>query len=268
MFGIFSSCNCVDIYSKSSTTYALQITSCQIGLPQKQTNSIHQRLFFLETKSLLADRILILIQIVRGLTVQTFVLESMLIVQIIDPIHARLNTQLTSNMVGEYIIACRSVGDVIGFFAGGKTLDMFRRYRLQIIMGTLALVLFLITFTVSWFYALSAGLFVSMFMIEVFSYFSVVALYDSVVQHTYPKNIIFVSSWAALLRFCITIVITSFGKFVYLRTDAFVVLIFHFCLQVIAFILSFFVNPNLKRQEQEHAETSTESTLLISEKSN
>ena len=224
--------------------------------------------FFLETKSLLADLVFILIQIVMSLTVQTFVLESVLIVQIIDPIHNRLNTQLTSNMVGGYIIACRSVGDVIGSFLGGKTLDMFRRYRLQMIMGTLGTAAFVVTFTVSWFYASLTGLYVSMFIMGVTSYFSVVALYDSLVQHTYPKNIIFVQSWAAFIRFFVTIVITSFGRLVYQKTDAFGVLIFHCCLQVLGFILSLFVNPNLNRQEQEQVATPTESTLLISERSN
>ena len=223
--------------------------------------------FFLETKSVLADLVFILIQIVLSLTVQTFVLETVLIVQIIDPIHNQLNTKLSSNMVGGYIIACRSIGDLIGSFVGGKTLDMFRRYRFQIVMGTMGPVLSLVTFTISWFYASLAGLYVSMFMMGFTSYFSIVTLYDSVVQHTYPKNIIFVSSWAAFIRFFFTIIITALGRLVYQKTDAFGVLIFHFCLQLIAFILSFFVNPNLKRQEQEQVSTPTESTLLINERS-
>ena len=223
--------------------------------------------FFLETKSLLADLVFILIQIVLSLTNQTFVLETVLIVQIIDPIHNQLNTKLTSNMVGGYIIACRSVGDMIGSFVGGKTLDMFRRYRLQIIMGTLGPVLFVATFTVSWFYASLTGLSVSMFMIGFSSYFSIVTLYDSVVQHTYPKNVIFVSSWSSFVRFFCTIIVTSLGRLIYKKTDAFGVLIYHCCLQLIGFILSFFVNPNLKRQEQEQVATLTESTLLISERS-
>ena len=224
--------------------------------------------FFSETKSLLDDLVFILIQIVMSLTVQTFVLESVLIVQIIDPIHDRLNTELTSNMVGGYIIACRSIGDMIGSFLGGKILDMFRRYRLQIIIGTFGTALFVVMFTISWYNASLIGLFVAIFMMGVISYISVVALYDSVVQHTYPKNIIFVSSWAAFIRFFVTIIITSLGRLVYQRTDAFGVLIFHCCLQVLGFILSLFVNPNLKRQEEEQNETATESTLLISERSN
>ena len=224
--------------------------------------------FFLETKSLLGDLVFILIQIVMSLIVQTFVLETVLIVQIIDPIHDRLNTELTSNMVGGYIIACRSVGDLVGSFVGGKTLDMFRKYRCQIMMGTFGAALFVVMFTISWFYVSLTGIFVSIFMMGVISYISVVALYDSVVQHTYPKNIIFVSSWAAFIRYFVTIIITSLGRLAYKRTNAFGVLIFHCCLQVLGFILSLFVNPNLKRQEEEQNETATESTLLISERSN
>ena len=224
--------------------------------------------FLLETKSLLGDLIFILIQIVFSLMNQTFVLETVLIVQIINPIHDRLNTELTSNMVGGYIIACRSVGEMIGSFVCGKTLDMFRRYRLQIIMGTLGPLLSVVTLIISWFYASLAGLFVSMFVMGFTSSFSIITLYDSVVQHTYPKNIIFVSSWAAFIRFFLTIIMTSLGRLVYQQTDAFGVLIYHLGLQVIAFILSFFVNPNLKRQEQEQVATPTESTLLIRERSN
>ena len=235
-------------------------------LKNKPTVSIKD--FFSETKSLLGDLIFILIQVVRGLTVQTFVLESVLIVQIIEPIHARLNTRLTSNMVGGYILGCRSVGDVIGSFAGGKTLDRFRRYRLQIVLGTLGPVLLMVTFTISWFCASFMGLCVSMLLIGILSSFSVVALCDSVVQHTYPKNIIFVQTWGAFVRFFVTIIITSLGREVYQQTNTLGVLIFHCCLQVIGFVLSFFVNPNLKRQEQEQAETPTESTSLISKSNN
>lgn len=227
--------------------------------------------FLLETKSLFGDVTFVLIQVVLGLTVQTFVLETVLIVQIINPIHSALKTKLTSNEIGGYVIACRSFGDMIGSFVGGKVLDKYRNYRLQNSLSLFATAISMVFFTMSWHFASLAGLFLSIFIMGFISYFSVVALFDAIVQHTYPKNIAFVSSWACFLRFIITVIMTSLARLVYEKTDTFGLLVFHVCLQIVGFVLSLFINPTLKRQIQEKSYDSEEerpndSTPLISQR--
>jgi len=171
--------------------------------------------------------------------------------QLIESILPLLIIKKPSPTITGYVLACRSVGDMIGSAIGGKLLDAFHRYRLQTIFGSGLAFVVIFGLFVSYYFASFIGLCLSMFLFGVCTYVSVPPLYDSVLQHTYPLNVILVTSVGGILYFCLTVVISEIGRSFLHFKGPLSVLIFHCVLQLVGFILSFFIKPNLNRSRQE-----------------
>ena len=227
--------------------YPPSVSQAVKRLSPSQRSSTAFKTFFVEIKRLLTDVTFVVIQLILGLCVQTFVLETLLMQQLIESIQPLLDIQKSSAMISGYILACRSVGDIFGSVIGGKTLDVYRKYRLQTIAGTGLAFVAIFGLLVSYHFASFIGLCFSMFLFGTCSYISVLPLYDSILQHTFPRNTILVLSTAGSLRFCVTIVITEIGRLFLHFTGPYGVLIFHCGLQLFGFLLSLVVKPQLKR---------------------
>ena len=224
----------------------------QAAKRQNATPSVTFLQFFYEIKKLISNCVFIQIQIVMGLTIQTFVLETLIMQQLVGAANfSLLDIQKSTSKISGYVLACRSVGDMVGSVVGGKLLDTFHKYRLQTIIGSgLAFGAVLVLFA-SYYFASFVGLCLSMFLYGVCSYIGFTPLYDAVLQHTYPLNVILVSSIAGSLRFCATILISESARLLLHFTGPIGVLVFHCLLQLIGFVLSFFIKPKLKRSNQD-----------------
>jgi len=208
--------------------------------------------FLRKIKELLTDRVFVKIQLLIGITIQTFVLETLIMQELIKSILPLLTIKKPPSILTGYVLACRSVGDMIGSAIGGKLLDSFQRYRLQTIIGSGLAFVVIFGLFVSYYFASFIGLCLSMFLFGVSTYVSVPPLYDAMLQHTYPLNVITVSSIGGILRFCLTIAISEIGRLFLQFKGPLNVLIFHCALQLAGFVLSFFVKPTLNRSKQEY----------------
>ena len=236
--------------------YPPSVSQAVKRLTPSQRSSTTYKLFFVEIKGLLKDFTFVQIQLIHCLCVQTYVLETLIMQEVVVSIQPLLDIQKSSAMISGYILACRSVGDIIGSVIGGKTLDVYRKYRLQTIAGTGLAFVVIFGLLVSYHFASFIGLCFSMFLLGTCSTIGYLSIYDSVLQHTFPRNMILVLSVAGSLRVCITIVVSEIGRLFLHFTGPYGVLVYHCVLQLVGFLLSVVVKPGLKRSttEQKHSQ--------------
>ena len=222
----------------------------------EKPSSVSIKEFFQEIQILLNDATYLLIVLTMSVITQTFVIETLFTQQFVKPIFIHLNTVLNVSEISGYVLVCRSVGDVIGSIIAGKLLDRFKQYQGQIIVGNALSFLCLWGVFFSWYFSQLYGFCISMLLLGLLSSISTVALFDAMIQHTYPGNIMFVTSCAYFFRYCVTIFITELSRLIFFETSSEGVLLCYCTSYFLGFIFSLFIKVKLNRLQSKETNDS------------
>ena len=238
----------------------------------KRSNSFNPscsfRSFLKELKELHQDRMYLLLQLGSGFDIELYIMLTVIMQQVVDDILSQSNVNLNSSITSGLVLLCRSLGVSFSSPLGGKILDRYKQYRLQMITGIMLSFLSTVGIFLSWFYVNFVGLFLCMFLSGSFSGVYVSATFDALAQHTYPKNILFLSNCTYAIRFSIGIIMSEFARLIFYETDALGVMIFYMFLKFLSVVISFFIKPDLKRLRQERNidnNIASERTPILSE---
>ena len=207
--------------------------------------------FLKEIKELHQDRMYLLLQLGSSFGVEVYIMLTIIMQQVVDDILSQSNISLNSSVASGLVLLCRSLGASLMLPVSGKVLDRYKQYRVQMLTAIMLSFLSTLGIFLSWFYASFVVLCLCMFSNGCFSGVYASTTYDALAQHTYPKNILFLSNCMAAFRFSMGIIMSEFGRLIFYETDALGVLIFYISLIFLAVVISFFIKPDLKRLRQE-----------------
>ena len=208
--------------------------------------------FFKEVKDLHQDSTYVLIQLSIGFTLEEFLLLTIAMQQLVNDILPQSNVHLNSSVASGLMLVCRAIGITIMGAVGGKIIDRYKQYRLQMLLGIVLSFVSCLGVFLSWIYATFVGLCLCMFLKGVFVTIYGLAAYDAMIQHTYPKNVIFIASCSNVLQFGFAVIIAELGRLFFVKTGALGVMIFYVFVQFLGVLCSLFIKPDLKRLKQEH----------------
>ena len=121
--------------------------------------------------------------------------------------HMPLVDFISSESLSAYTLSVLTIGCWVGNIAGGAILDKYKNYRLQSSIGSTFGTLFAMLVLLSVYFQNLIGLFFSMFFEGFFTRIAYLSIIDSLMQHTYPTDPIFVMPF---LIFCQNIMATLF----------------------------------------------------------
>ena len=121
--------------------------------------------------------------------------------------HMPLVDFISSESLSAYTLSVLTIGCWVGNIAGGAILDKYKSYRLQSSVGSTFGTLFAMLVLLSVYFQNLIGLFFSMFFEGFFTRIAYLSIIDSLMQHTYPTDPIFVMPF---LIFCQNIMATLF----------------------------------------------------------
>ena len=207
--------------------------------------------FLKEITELYLDRVYLLLQLGCGFGAELYIMLTVIMQQVVDDILSQSNVSLNSSVTSGLVLLCRSIGASFLSPLSGKMLDRYKQYRLQMVTAITLSFLSTLGIFLSWFYGSFVGLFLCMFLNGCFSGVYVSTAFDALAQHTYPKNILFLSNCTYAFQFSIGIVMSELARLIFNETDALGVMIFYTFLKLLSVLISFFIKPDLKRLHQE-----------------
>ena len=224
--------------------------------------------FLKEVKELHQDRVYILIQLSYGFGIEVYIMLTIIMQQVVDDILSHSNISLNSSFASGLVLLCRSFGIVLLSPLSGMLLGWYKQYRLHMLTGiTLS---FLSTFGIflSWFYASFVGQCLFMLLCGCSLGVYAAATYDALAQHTYPKNIMFISSCTFVFQFSIGVILSELARLIFFETGPLGVMIFYIFVKFLSVVFTFFIKPDLKRLHQEgnvENDRASERTPILSE---
>ena len=231
---------------------------------QTKTNVINEKDFLKGTKALLTDKVFVLCSVSSGIMFTVIDTEMLIMQQVMH--ENFLQSKMSPDLLAGLVIVCFNVGSIIGNPMSGKLLDRFKQYYMQSCLGAACYVFFTIGASLTVCYSFIAMVFLFYFLIGFFSRISMISLIDSVMQHTYPRDVVFVSALMAFLQTACTPILIVISRQIFKHFYSAGVLSFFCFVKFIAFSFAVLGKPKLHRLNAEHSqilETSHEETPLV-----
>ena len=206
--------------------------------------------FALATKKLFSNILFILHGIAFGIVYYSILLEDTMIQQIIRSI-LPTQTKQKAGVISSHVMAFYSVGSTIGNIVSGKLLDRFKHYTLQASSGAAFSFVFCLLVLLGCYLRNLVVICFGMALLGFSSRISMIPLVDSILQHNYPLNPLFLTNWLGLLRNLQGIAIVQAGRFLYNHYGAAAVLILQAAIIFFSFLLSVCIKPELNRFKAE-----------------
>lgn len=175
-------------------------------------------------------------------------------------------TSLSPSVSAGLIMFAYALGCVIGNVSSGKLLDIYKKYYLQISISSLGTFLAAIATLLSVYYLSVPVLFISKFFVGIFARVSLIALIDSLMQHTYPKHPLMVTAWITFVQTFTAIVIVEVGRQIFNFYFSIGLLAFICALGALSLVLALISKTDTNRLSAEETRLNfTERSLLINE---
>ena len=219
--------------------------------------------FLKETAWLMNEKVFTLCSLSNGIVFTTTDIEALTMQQILHENFKEI-LHLPIDVQAGLVIVCYSLGSSVGNLISGKILDRFKQYYIQSCCGTGCFVIFTVVGLLSVYFHSIAALFVSFIFIGCSTRISMVSLIDSVMQHTYPKNVLFVSSWMNFVQSIYSLVVIVIGRQVFNHVSSVGMLSFIVGVKFVGFIFCLLGKPKTKRLTAEYRQsTESEETRLV-----
>ena len=168
----------------------------------------------------------------------------------------------TTNKLAAYILSTDCAGCVVGNFLSGILLDKFKKYRLQSRVGTLLSFLISIGILLSVHYGNILALFLICFMLGISIRISYVSMIDSLMQHTYPNDPVFVMSILTFIQNLVSILFNEGGRQITYHAGLMAGLSVVPVMFLFAFVSSVIFKPTTKRLMAEKSNVSDDPTSM------
>ena len=129
---------------------------------------------------------------------------------------------------------------------------MQKKYYFQSCIGAACFFVFTVTGSISVFYGVISTLYLSYLFAGFFSRIGLISLIDSLMQHTYPKNVLMVSVWMALLQNLIALVIIRLGRVILLHVSDLGILSFVCSVKLVGVLFCVVSKPKTLRLSAEN----------------
>ena len=207
--------------------------------------------FLISTKDLLFNSVFIGYSIAYLFVFVYFLLEDVMIQQIVASILPSLKKQKTQQLAS-FVMLAYSFGSFVGNFVSGKILDTFKRYRLQASIGTgITFLSSLITLT-GCFFAKVYVMCLGMMLLGFCGRIGGIPLIDGLLQHSYPANGLLVINWLVLTSNLAAVITVYIARQLFLHFGSLTVLILHSAALFVSIIICSIVEPRLNRLDSEH----------------
>ena len=126
--------------------------------------------------------------------------------------HIRPSGHIAPEKISAYALSLLCMGCWVGNIAGGVILDKYKSYRLQSSTGSSFSCVFGLLVLLSVYFQNLIGLFFSMFFEGFFSRIAYLSIIDSLMQHTYPTDPIFVMPFLIFCQNIISLLFILIGR--------------------------------------------------------
>ena len=230
----------------------------------EQTQYVSFRDYLKEIRSLVFDYKFIAGNITGSLVYQMYYFDELSAELIVSKLTLSFNA-LSPEQISGIIIATISMGTVLANILSGILLDKFKKYYLQSNVSAWLVLLTSITNLVSVHYRNFPALMVSMFLFGLTKRTCFIAIIDFLMQHTYPKNPLFVMSFAIFLQNLLGLLFVNIGRQVIYHAGLINGLIYACIAMFLGCIACLFFKPDTSRLDAEVL--GTEATQTVSETS-
>jgi len=162
-----------------------------------------------------------------------------------------------------FILATMSFGSLVANFLSGLLLDKFKKYYYQTNIAAFLSFLCCTALLISVTYRSFVGVILSCFFLGFSKRTCYVSLFDSLMQHTYPSNPLFVMSWGIFVQSICALLFINIGRQIIYNTSLIGGLVYLCIAMGLVCILCLIFKPITNRLKA--GETKSETTALLSE---
>ena len=205
--------------------------------------------FFDESKKLVFDFVFIFYGFAFTLIFSLIIIERKVLLKFVSQnVEENMQTLKTDHVVTLY-----SVGSIAGSIAAGVILDRWKRHRLHAMITTASSFVLCLFVLLTCFMKHLIASCVGLVLLAVTSSASLPPLLDSVLQHHYPVNPLFLTSWLSFKLNIVEFLLNLCGKMLLDKLGVVSVLVFQCLVLLLSFIVLFFAKPELKRWQIENS---------------
>lgn len=235
-------------------------------LMENSLKILDQRTFSKKTLSLVSDLLFLFYSIASGIMHETMSLEILIMKPVIKQSFKNLLPISHEIKVG-ITIGCLCVGSIAGNLASGVALDNHKRYYIQAVVGSALFVIFTVGAFISLYFHFIVTFFLCYVLVGFFSRIGLIPSNDALMQHTYPRKVLFVSSCMTFIHKLYGIVVKRTGRLVFEHYSSIGIMSFLCGVKLIGFFLCVLNKPKTLRLSAESKHVNTrphEETPLVS----
>lgn len=208
--------------------------------------------FMEQSWKLMTDKTFILTSTIGAITLQTFRVETLMLSEIIHTDFGDTVSIFSNlNVLSGILMTIAMVGQMLGASLGGFLMDCLGNHKLQCIFGLISTVASSLIVVLGYCDKYWVVMLVGQFLYGIFTRFLNVAIHKVLMEHTYPTEELFVSSWGLAIESIVGVPIPLVGRWVHDDiNDGPGVLIYMSGLHVIAALMGFFIKP--KNHDMSH----------------
>ena len=221
-----------------------------------------------EIKKLISDYIFLACGIGSSMLYYLTVLYELSIESMLAHILSNNNNHLCPGVISGYVLMSIAIGALVGSIAGGFILDKFKNYYMQSSIGATCSFIFTVLVLLSVYFRSLTTLFFASALYGVCTRLAYVSLIDSLMQHTYPTDPVFVMPFIVFAQNVTAMLLIWTGRQIIYHAGIFSGLGFVCVMMFLIALICFVFKPKTKRLS---AEKSTEldeadtNTPLLSE---
>ena len=230
---------------------------------QEKKNSIKLQDLIIKTKNLCCDYMFIAANIAVTLVYYLTAFDDLSVELIVSKVFLNF-TEYTPEEISGFLIATVSFGCVVTNIFSGLLLDKFKNYYWQSNIAALFVFIFSIITLISVYYQTIVLLIISFFLTGFSKRACLLSLIDSLMQHTYPINPLFVMSVAGFLQNITALLFINIGRQIIYETSITGGLIYVCAVIFLLCILCFSYKPLNHRLKANKCQPKEERVSLLS----
>ena len=235
---------------------------------QKRVQQTHENTsnFFTKVKKLATDATFIGCAVASGTMLNILLLIDLTIELILQRFYLASNDHFHEKLAA-YVLTSLGVGCWIGNITAGLLLDKFKKYRLQSSLGAGTCFLMSIGFLLSIYFKIFSLFVIFILLLGASMKIGYISLIDSLMQHTYPMEPVFVMSILTFIGNTAAVVFGEGGRQIIYHAGLFAGLSYLSSMLLLALILGVYFNPVTNRLAAEINDTNekpTQATPLLS----
>ena len=175
------------------------------------------------------------------------------------------NNRSSPGELSGYVLMSFSIGALVGSIVGGFILDKFKNYYVQSSVGATCSFLFTMLVLLSVYFRSLATLFFACSLLGVSTRFAYVSLIDSLMQHTYPTDPVFVMPFLVFAQNITAMLLIWTGRQIIYQAGLFSGLGFVCVMMFLIALICLILKPRTKRlsAERSHESEADTSTPLL-----